>query len=363
MELKDHIFFSFFEENIAKKLLAEVAAQVYKEGTLLFKENDVADDIYLIMSGSVKITKKDPLGHEQVIAIIHEGDYFGEFAVFDGKPRSGSAIVGQDGTTLARIPGDYVLTGTKESGKYAESRLTHNIIRRVRENNQRVVEERVLKERKAIIGEMASAIIHDLKNPFGVIQLAIDLIKIEPLSPHQEEGCSIIKMQVNRSMEMVNEILEFAKGAPKLKKQDVNVKKIFEDIQILNKPTLITKKIAFEIKSEEITANIDGVKMMRVFQNLVGNAAEVLSEDGGKIVIEAFIDQKDLCVTVTDNGPGIPLKMQPTIFEVFSTMGKKTGTGLGMAITKSIVDAHGGTISFETSPDWGTKFLVKIPLG
>jgi len=363
INFKEHIFLTLLDKDMVAELSKKMEEKTYQEGDIIFRENDVADYIYLVLNGVVRITKKDPFGKEQLIVLIKENDYFGEFAVFDGKPRSASAIVAQSETVLARIPGDYIFSNLTESGKYAQSRLTHNIIRKVRENNKRVVDERILKERKMIIGEMASAIIHDIKSPFTCINLAVEMLKEEELSETQKKSCDLIKKQVDRSMEMVNEILDFARGVPKLEKKEIDMADIFSELETLNRSILEKNNIDFILSSSSIIFQADETKILRVLQNLIGNSTEALAGKAGKITIEALKAEDHFTITVSDNGPGIPLEMQSCIFELFSTMGKKTGTGLGMAITKTIIEAHGGTIHFETSPDWGTKFFIKLPLG
>ncbi len=104
------------------------------------------------------------------------------------------------------------------------------------------------------------------------------------------------------------------------------------------------------------------MRLLRVVQNLVTNAVEALRETPqAAIEIGAAVTASDLIITVKDNGPGIPAAIQARLFEPFVTHGKTGGTGLGMAIVRNIVTAHGGTITFETSSTSGTTFHLRLP--
>jgi signal transduction histidine kinase len=108
---------------------------------------------------------------------------------------------------------------------------------------------------------------------------------------------------------------------------------------------------------------IDHDRMIRVLQNLLNNSVEALAAtQGGKIVFAARRNGGMCELTVRDNGPGIPRVIWGTMFQPFTTHGKKGGTGLGLAIAKGVVEAHGGKITFESAKGAGTTFRIRLPL-
>jgi signal transduction histidine kinase len=105
---------------------------------------------------------------------------------------------------------------------------------------------------------------------------------------------------------------------------------------------------------------LDEARLARCLANIVKNAIEALGDEG-TITIEFREAGTELQVSISDSGPGIPEAIRSRIFEPFVTYGKKNGTGLGMAIAKSTVDAHGGRIWLESEIGIGTTFHVVLP--
>ena len=113
---------------------------------------------------------------------------------------------------------------------------------------------------------------------------------------------------------------------------------------------------------EHVVVNVDENKLLRVVQNLVGNAVEAFKGCGGRVELTAWVNESGVNIKIRDNGPGIPDAIKDRVFEAFVTYVKHSGTGLGTAIAKSIIDAHGGQISFESSCQEGTTFYINLPL-
>ena len=107
-------------------------------------------------------------------------------------------------------------------------------------------------------------------------------------------------------------------------------------------------------------AHFDELKLFRVIHNLARNAAQAM-DPGGTFTFTVDSDGRDLVMSFSDTGRGIPEAMQGRLFEAFATEGKSDGTGLGLAIVKKIVDEHQGRISVETRAGQGTTFRVAIP--
>jgi len=212
------------------------------------------------------------------------------------------------------------------------------------------------------VGEMASSLMHDLRNPIAGIHLAADLVTMNHTDEETVHCCNNIRLQCDRVVAMAGELLEFSRGETKLDLKPTNTTAFMRQYTSLNEYYLRKTGIKFSFNAEPGAILIDAQRVLRLLQNLVSNAVDVLSgKPGAHIEIQAFVEDGFFYMTVADNGPGIPAEIRDRIFEAFVTHGKKNGTGLGMAIAQSVVTAHGGTITFETESGIGTTFIVKIP--
>ncbi|HEY6329422.1 MAG TPA: ATP-binding protein, partial [Blastocatellia bacterium] len=111
---------------------------------------------------------------------------------------------------------------------------------------------------------------------------------------------------------------------------------------------------------EDVELPLDRSPMERVFQNLIANAIEAMPE-GGAVSVRANARGAEVMVSVEDTGPGIPAGIAPRLFEPFVSSGKKNGMGLGLALSRKTVLAHGGDLWTE-SVQMGARFVMKLPL-
>ena len=359
-QLAGHQFLAFFDEENARKLANSAELSTLKSGDLIFREGEGADSIKLVVKGVVRLTKLDSEGKEQLLAFVRENEFFGEFGVLDGKPRSASAYAGDDGTVLASLPRDAVIGVFNQSGVQGVMKIALHIVGKLRTINERYVEERLRKERMTLIGEMADCIIHDLRSPFCVIQIVTDLLRRSPPAD-LTEYCDMVEAQIARVQHMVEEILDFSRGKPQLKLESVSMEDILGRFKSFNQAFLAKLQVELVTGTPPVVIEADGDKIFRVFQNIVNNAVEAFGGDPGRLEIRVEEAGEALLIDVKDNGPGIPEAMRASMFQPFSTMGKAKGNGLGMAITKSIVEAHGGTIAFTTANGQGTTFHIQLP--
>ena len=358
--LLTHPFFAFFDEESANSLAQVTEIQTCQDGDRIFCEREPADSMYLVLAGSVRLTKRDPAGEEQLLAVVAQGDYFGEFGILDGHPRSAGARAAVQNTVLARLPREQVTKAFTSSGP-GVLKVALQIVRKVRETNELYVQERVRKERMVLVGEMASRIIHDLRNPFTVIQLCTQMLRGE-IKPESLEKCDLIEAQLDRAQNMVEELLEFSRGHSTLKKSRVSINELLSRFESLFHDYLAQSKITFVMNPVSRVVDVDVNKMIRVLQNLVGNAVDALPCDGGMIRIDCEDKGDKVLIMVSDNGPGISEAIQAVLFEPFAALGTKKGSGLGMAIAKSITVAHGGNLFFESQSGQGTKFFIELPV-
>jgi signal transduction histidine kinase len=360
MNVSAHPFLEGFTPAARDRLIGCMAQEKHPGGEFLFHEGDPADGVYLVLEGEIEIVLSAGK-QEKVLNRIKAGSSLGEVAVLDGMGRSTSARAHGPSST-ARIPRSDLLDvlGT-EPGTVA-LKLFRHVMGHLRNANDFIVSEVVHKEKLSLVGEMASSLMHDLRNPVSSIRLGADLINMT--YPEQNIGnwCDGIRLQCDRLIAMAMELMEFSKGESKLTLCPTTTIAFLEQFKTLNENYLANTgvKVTFDAKPAQI--EIDSMRLQRVLQNLMTNAVEALrSTPKPRLDIKARVKDCAFLLTVKDNGPGIPAAIQSRIFEPFVTHGKSGGIGLGMAVVRNIVTAHGGTITFETSPDHGTAFLVSLP--
>lgn len=229
---------------------------------------------------------------------------------------------------------------------------------------ERTVEERTKDlrnaERLATIGEMASMIGHDLRNPLTGIAGAVHYLK-EKVGPEIEEDMEkmfdLIVRSIEASNNIIADLLDYSRELT-LEFQNVDIRKLVEDsFAAIDLPD----GIEVSNRTEAGTGvYVDKLKMKRVFINLFQNAIDAMP-DGGRIDVESKESDMDLEVAVIDTGSGIPEGIMDKIWTPLFTT-KEKGMGFGLAICKKIVEAHRGSITVESDVGEGTKFKLTLPL-
>ena len=237
------------------------------------------------------------------------------------------------------------------------------VITQLRSTTDRFVTDVVKKEKLALVGEMANTIIHDIRGPFTSVQLGTDLISEKYDDPETREICEMMRGQIGRVKSMAEELLEFARGTSSIRLELTDLSDIISQFHFLNRDFVASTNVRLDLSHARVKIFADTQKILRVLQNLLNNAVEALKgRPDAHVTITAGQEGEWAEIKVSDNGPGIPEAIRDRMFEPFVTHGKSTGTGLGMAITKSIVQAHHGTITFTTASGHGTTFTLRLPV-
>ncbi|MBS0016342.1 MAG: cyclic nucleotide-binding domain-containing protein [Arthrospira sp. SH-MAG29] len=363
MDLVSHQFISYFEPEQADKLCQLALVEYYPEGSLIFEEGEVPDYLYLVLTGEVEFSKSTGDDHYQVVTVARPNSFFGEFGVLDGQPRSARAIATPGGATLAKISRDHLMTILQDAKGQVVLKLFGYITQQLRNTTNEYVNQMVHKQKMELLGEMVNTIVHDFRSPFTGIQLSSSMIRELHPDEETEEWCDLISMQIQRMLGMAEEVLEFSRGSTSLVLKPVAIGEIIQQFEKLNRVYLHSSDVELNLDiPEEIYVLADLNKIIRVLQNLVSNAVEAFPNSQGKIIITATTQDNWGLIMVKDDGPGIPKAIQEHLFDAFVTYGKQGGTGLGTAIAKSIVEAHGGAISFESVAGVGTTFWIRLPL-
>ncbi|RMF88812.1 MAG: two-component sensor histidine kinase, partial [Methanobacteriota archaeon] len=201
---------------------------------------------------------------------------------------------------------------------------------------------------------------HELRNPLGVIKNVSYYLRMS-LGKSDEKirkHLSILDQELATSNKIITDLLDFSTGKPPvLKKTDI--RPVIETaVSKARAPPNI--KVELELDKDLPPLMADREQLQRVFFNLIVNAIQAMPE-GGKLRIEAHREGDHAVVRVIDTGVGIKEKELSKIFEPLFTT-KARGIGLGLALSRQIVEAHGGTIEASSEPGVGTTFTIKLPL-
>jgi signal transduction histidine kinase len=359
--ISEHRFICQFPVSQRTKLAEHVQLVRFPAQAVIFDEDTVSDCIYLIFAGQVALTKKSPGGAPQIIAHKGPNDYFGELGVLESSSRSTAAIA--DGPVhLGCIRQKPFLDLLSESPWQTVLQLFSHISENLRETNTRYVTEVVRKEKITLIGEMANTMIHDFRGPFSVIQMGAELLAQRESDPKTQHVCAMILRQITRLTSMVEEVLEFSRGETRLKVRPVPLREVFDQLRENNAGASARSGVQLLIQPSPLVLLLDPDRFQRLLQNLVTNAHEALGQNTNGCIRVAARRHQDQCrLTIADNGPGIPREIRSTLFDPFVSHGKSGGTGLGLALVRSVVEAHHGSISFRSTRA-GTTFSLQLPL-
>lgn len=222
-------------------------------------------------------------------------------------------------------------------------------------------------EREAAWSEMARQVAHEIKNPLTPMKLSLQhlqrLVMQEgendhQLKPNVERISGNLIQQIDSLAAIASDFSKFAKPITD-ELSPLNLNQVIQDIdELYQHDSLIKINLDLSEKALTILGVTDDLK--RVFINLIKNAIEAMP-NGGIIIIRTYSFKKDAFIEIADTGHGIPVDIQKHIFKPnFST--KTSGTGIGLAICKKVVDAHSGTIQFASVPGAGTTFTLSFPL-
>ncbi len=228
--------------------------------------------------------------------------------------------------------------------------------------NARVAQEMILNERLSTVGTMASTILHDIKSPMHTIKIYKQALRNISGNEDAVELADEVIEQIDRLVNMVQEILDFSRGVSTTTMRKVDIGSLMDKVLSFLDKEIERHNLKLD-KQLEYTGPcvLDPDKMERVFHNIASNAVDAMDEGGTLTVATTMFDDK-LQVIFRDTGRGIPKEIRARIFDPFFTFGKKHGTGLGMSIVKKIIEDHNGIIDFETAEGKGTTFYIYLPL-
>ncbi len=210
-------------------------------------------------------------------------------------------------------------------------------------------------EKLVVIGQLASNIAHDIRNPLATIRSSVTRIEKQNKDANDtvKQETERIKRSISRMNHQVEDVLNYVRITPlNLSENSVN-----ELIKTCANSLVLPQNIKVNIPTQDIEISCDNDKFRVVIENLILNAAQAIGDNNGEITIKTAQDDENITISFENNGPNIPEEDLEKVFRPLFTS-KLKGTGLGLSSCMNIINQHNGTITVTNNP---VTFTVKIP--
>lgn len=237
-------------------------------------------------------------------------------------------------------------------------------------HNNGVISDELLKqlaynEKMAELGKMSAGVVHELNAPLSVITSAAQLIlREEDISEFVREMVSRMKSEAQRLSQLTRGLLNFSRQDDATEETDINlaVEFILDFLtyEAAKRGVTVLRNLDYHLQA----VRMDGNLLKQILLNIIMNSLQAMEDGGGKLLLETTATPAgELQITITDTGPGIPEEDQTRIFEPYFTTKKPgEGTGLGLFVTKTLVENMGGRIEVRSRRRRGTAFIVTFAL-
>ena len=252
-------------------------------------------------------------------------------------------------------------------------RTGENAATEIRELNNRLLKELAQKERLASLGQASAEFVHDLGNPltivWGYVQLLAKKLDQQEKAGGNENATSAKELSIiEQNVRLCRELLTMWQSygsveasPPKPISVSAIVREVVKGVSSIASSSGV--ELACEVSEDPCTLLGDAVQVTRAIQNVVVNAVQAAAESKGKVNVTCTRKDFYVDVRVEDTGAGMTAAQIPKIFEpYFTTKQNKSGTGLGLYITKKVVEDHNGSIKVDSTPEVGTTFTMRLPL-
>lgn len=251
-------------------------------------------------------------------------------------------------------------------------RMRRNAERELLRLNRELLDELDRRQNLAELGQKSAELVHDLRNPLSVVMGSVDLLAKELIEARERLGpqwpdlgkyLELIKNSVARCKELADLWLSLGRRDPQRMKP-VHVKRLVEEVvaSINQAADMQGVKVEMNIEDPEMEIAADTVQMLRALHNVMTNAIEAVRGRQGVIRVNCRRKGDRVEIAVEDNGCGIKPDDAERVFEPYYTTKEVTGTGLGLFITKKVIEDHHGTITLRSEPNLGTAIQIALPI-
>jgi signal transduction histidine kinase len=223
-------------------------------------------------------------------------------------------------------------------------------------------------ERLAALGRLVAGVAHEVRNPLATIRLRVQMCRRDADNEHVKESCQIALQEIERLNGIVNRLLSFARPV-QLHLEPADLRKLVEERMSSFAEWALKTGVTMQasLPGDCVPLQVDVGRMTQVFDNVIQNAIEAMSDGGGTLSVslapqlEPAANGNSVHIEFRDTGKGMAASVARHIFDPFFTT-KPTGTGLGLSISHELVQAHGGDIHVDSEEGRGTCVTITIPV-
>jgi signal transduction histidine kinase len=357
-------------------------------GEVLIRQGSESDGAYYLKRGRLGVYREEQDG-TYFLSEIAPGEMVGELGAATGRLRVATVKAEQESLVIhvsnadfRRIMEEDPLLIASVIGTLGDRLVNADVVRITLSRSYRQASDRVqalgtqkaqLEELLRLREELADMIVHDLRNPLGVIANGLELLKHVSFSSTESQYIAQVSEAMEWSLErmrrLVSTLLDIARleVGETLNLQPVDLAVLIEEVMAEELPLAESSGVALEADLPEALPLVLGDRdfLERVLINLLDNALKFTSGKG-QVRVEVHPEQDDVRVQVTDTGPGVPVEDRERVFEKFThtrtQVGTRKGLGLGLAFCQMAVRAHGGRIWIEDGPGGsGSCFIFTLP--
>jgi signal transduction histidine kinase len=370
--------FPGIKANEIEELITFSMVRSYPPGSILCRENALEDRFYMILQGEVEVTKVINNSENRLLKTLTAGDFFGEMALIHNAPRAATVTAKSTLTTL-------------ELDKTAFDRVLHNsssvamamvseISDRLRSNDQLAVDDlrmragelaqayQKLAEQEQARREFLTNIAHELRTPLMVASGYLQMLQKGMMAGDQlKVGIETVARNVQQIVSLVNDILflqEMDLVLPEF--QSLNMNDIARTVTETYQPKAIERGVNLRFLPSPSLPPVSGdsKSLERALMSLVDNAIK-FSPKGGDVDISLTSNEDSVLVAVRDHGIGIAKENLARVFDRFYHLEKHednlfSGIGLGLAITRQVIEQHHGKLDVQSEPGKGTTFTTAL---
>jgi signal transduction histidine kinase len=363
-----------------EELIVNSQVRSYLPGAVLCRENEVENRFYMILEGDVEVTKSINNSEARLLKTLGPGDFFGEMALIHNAPRAATVKAKTSLTTLELDKADF--DRVLHNSSSIAMAMVREISSRLRQNDQMAVEDlrmraselaeayQKLAEQELARREFLTNIAHELRSPLMVASGYLQMLQKGLMSGNQlTAGIETVARNVQQIVSLVNDILflqEMDLVLPEFQAVDMNevARTVTEKLASKAKEYGVNLRLTLRASPKLPPVSGDSKSLERALMALVDNAIK-FSPHGGEVKINLTEDVEKVLIAVEDHGIGITKENLPRIFDRFYHLEKSgddlySGLGLGLAITRQVIEQHQGSLDVTSSPGKGSTFTLTL---
>lgn len=269
------------------------------------------------------------------------------------RPIEQREVAGENGRRV-QVSLDFIEEGGQRIGALLTMRDAESV--------RKISDEIELSRRLAAIGRLTSGVAHEVRNPINAIMVHLEVLreKIKQIDPESRRHMDVIGSEIQRLDRVVQTLVDFTRPV-ELRLGDTDLRRIVEDVSLLAAPEAgrLGVTVGCQLPAEALLVKADADLVKQAVLNIALNGVQAMPE-GGALSLAARRKDDAIEIEVRDQGPGIPPEIRDKIFKLYYTT-KKSGTGIGLAMSYRVMQLHNGSVEFESEPGQGTVFRLRFP--